>query len=195
MNEHYHSSKGALSESLHVFIENGLRRFERSTELTILEVGMGTGLNALLTAAFAHQPIMYIGLEPYPLEEHEWTKLHFPGHTIPADWITQLHKTPAGTSITLNHTSIVWHQMKLEAYQADRSIDLVYFDAFAPMKQAGPWCMDNLQKIYDFLAPNGLLTTYCANGQFKRNLRSLGFELESPPGPMGKREITLATKI
>ena len=48
LDEHYHSVKGALTESLHIFIRMGLQE-SRAEEPRVLEVGFGTGLNALLT--------------------------------------------------------------------------------------------------------------------------------------------------
>ena len=70
LNEHYHSTKGARTESQHIFIEMGLKA-SASTAPRILEVGFGTGLNAWLTLEEAEQSgrhIHYTGLELYPLE-------------------------------------------------------------------------------------------------------------------------------
>jgi tRNA U34 5-methylaminomethyl-2-thiouridine-forming methyltransferase MnmC len=44
--ETYHSKHGAIQEAYHVFIKNGLDQFQNK-ELSILEIGFGTGLNAL----------------------------------------------------------------------------------------------------------------------------------------------------
>jgi tRNA U34 5-methylaminomethyl-2-thiouridine-forming methyltransferase MnmC len=73
-------------------------------------------------------------------------------------------------------------------------VDLIYFDAFGPRAQAEMWDMPVLTKMHALLKPGGIFVTYCAQGQMKRNLRSLGFQLESLPGPPGKREMTRATK-
>jgi len=50
------------------------------------------------------------------------------------------------------------------------------------------------QKMYDALRLDGILTTYCAKGVVKRTLKSVGFQIESIPGPPGKREMTRATR-
>jgi tRNA U34 5-methylaminomethyl-2-thiouridine-forming methyltransferase MnmC len=56
------------------------------------------------------------------------------------------------------------------------------------------WDLTILQKMYNLLAADGVFVTYCAKGQLKRDLRSLGFEVESLPGPPGKREMTRGVK-
>ena len=69
MDEHYHSVNGAVQESRHVFIEAGLHHLERR-EITILEIGFGTGLNAFLTlldAEACQRKIHYCSIELYPL--------------------------------------------------------------------------------------------------------------------------------
>jgi len=47
-NEHYHSTHGAISEAKHVYIKNGLDLII-SDEISIFEMGFGTGLNTFLT--------------------------------------------------------------------------------------------------------------------------------------------------
>ena len=70
LNEHYHSTKGARTESQHIFIDMGLKASSATTP-RILEIGFGTGLNAWLTleeAERSRRNILYTGLELYPLE-------------------------------------------------------------------------------------------------------------------------------
>lgn len=70
LNEHYHSTKGARTESQHIFIDMGLKASSATTP-RILEIGFGTGLNAWLTleeAERSRRNIHYTGLELYPLE-------------------------------------------------------------------------------------------------------------------------------
>ena len=45
ISETYHSENGAINESQHVFIQNGLSLIDKK-EINILEIGFGTGLNA-----------------------------------------------------------------------------------------------------------------------------------------------------
>jgi tRNA U34 5-methylaminomethyl-2-thiouridine-forming methyltransferase MnmC len=72
--------------------------------------------------------------------------------------------------------------------------DIVYFDAFAPNKQPEMWEQQVLEKMYRALKPNGLFLTYCAKGQVKRDLRAIGFEVETLDGPPGKKEMIRAVK-
>lgn len=70
LNEHYHSTKGARTESQHIFINMGLKASTATTP-HILEIGFGTGLNAWLTLEEAEKSgrnVYYTGLELYPLE-------------------------------------------------------------------------------------------------------------------------------
>ena len=79
-------------------------------------------------------------------------------------------------------------------FQPSEQVDLIYYDAFGPRAQSEMWDIPVLSKMYDLLKPGGIFITYCAQGQMKRNLKSLGFSLEALPGPPGKREMTRATK-
>ena len=68
VNEHYHSIHGAIKESTHIFVNSGFRLIKKST-VSILEVGLGTGLNAFLTCIKNKDSknIFYTALEPYPI--------------------------------------------------------------------------------------------------------------------------------
>jgi tRNA U34 5-methylaminomethyl-2-thiouridine-forming methyltransferase MnmC len=192
INETYHSKNGALSESEHVFIQNGLLKLNLN-ELTILEVGLGTGLNALLTANHAHQTqtyCKYYAIEPYPLEANVLKKCSFA--SMP--YFDQLHSTGDGQTNQIHpFFSLSMHQIKLEeASFPDSSFDLIYFDAFSSQREI--WCYQNLEKCYGFLKSGGLWVSYSAKGQLKRDLRALGFEVENPKGAIGKLEMTRAKK-
>lgn len=198
MNEMYHSRKGAIIESKHVYIEHGML-LNKSTPLRILEIGMGTGLNVLLTLQKAielKREVVYHSLEPYPLSETEWTALNYPdqlgmGH---AAW-KKIHGGAFGEEHELNEMfRFQKFRLKLEDFDTSECYDIVYFDAFAPGKQQGPWIIENIEKVHKLLNSGGLLTTYCSQGQFKRNLLATGFSITNPEGPMGKREITVAYK-
>ncbi|MEZ4843569.1 MAG: tRNA (5-methylaminomethyl-2-thiouridine)(34)-methyltransferase MnmD [Bacteroidia bacterium] len=195
MNESYHSSKGAIAESEFIYIEHGLKKINQAT-IKILEVGFGTGLNAILTFNHAKENIEYNTLEPFPLNKNEWSVLNY-SEALQIDnrLITELHEAPFETLISLRKNFILQKfKTKLEDFMPSKTYDLIYFDAFAPNKQASPWIYANIEKCYGMLNENGLLVTYCSQGQFKRDLKQVGFRIENPPGPMGKREITLAYK-
>ena len=201
LNETYHSSNGAVQESRHIFIQNGLELAEKGEVIRILEVGFGTGLNALLSASWAeinNQSIHYIGIEAKPLPPELCFQLDYPPHIgqnaekiydalIHCDWEIDNQLT--------THFSIQKREVKIQDFFAVEPTDLIYFDAFGPRVQAEMWDITILEKMYQSLNVGGALVTYCAQGQFKRDLKTVGFSLESLPGPPGKREMTRATKI
>ena len=201
LNETYHSSNGAVQESRHIFIQNGLDLVENKGNIRILEVGFGTGLNALLSASWAeknNQPIQYIGIEANPLPPELCFQLDYPrrigqhadkiyDELIRCDWEIDNQLT--------THFSIQKREMKIQDFVAFEPMDLIYFDAFGPRVQAEMWDITILDKMFQSLNSGGSLVTYCAQGQFKRDLKAVGFSLESLPGPPGKREMTRATKI
>jgi tRNA U34 5-methylaminomethyl-2-thiouridine-forming methyltransferase MnmC len=205
LNETYHSTHGAIQESQHVFIKHGLEKLLHDTtvhEVRILEVGFGTGLNAWLTYKASQNKaatIFYDSLEPFPIAADIYTKLNYadtePDEATRAMFL-QIHKAPWGEPIALRE-NFTLHKIisTLELYKAARErYDLIYFDAFAPSKQPEVWLPANIEKIYELLKPRGIVVTYCARGQFKRDLKAAGFEVESLEGPPGKKEMTRAVK-
>ncbi|CAN5914803.1 tRNA (5-methylaminomethyl-2-thiouridine)(34)-methyltransferase MnmD [soil metagenome] len=203
LNEHYHSVHGALQESMHVFIQAGLGYFlPRREELRVLEVGFGTGLNALLTLqqALLHQtPVLYDSLEKYPLAPAVIKELHFEKFILNPellDFHGQLHAVPWNEQVPVTpffslrkiETDLQQHVFP-EAYY-----HLVYFDAFAPEKQPELWTEEVFAQLFAGLQPDGVLVSYCAKGSFKRSLKAAGFAVEALPGPPGKREMTRAHK-
>ena len=205
LNETYHSFHGAIRESKHVFIKEGLKYWLTSQSrksASILEVGFGTGLNALLSLEFAQSNVVdlfFHTLEPYPLEESVVKQLNYPELLqLPAlaDAFGVLHSAAweVEEAIAPNFT-IRKNLQRLEDFVAEpESFDIVYFDAFAPNKQSELWTPEMLEKIFNLLSPSGIMVTYCAKGQLKRDLKTLGFVVESLPGPPGKKEMVRATK-
>jgi tRNA U34 5-methylaminomethyl-2-thiouridine-forming methyltransferase MnmC len=201
LNETYHSSNGAVQESRHIFIQNGLDLVEKKGAIRILEVGFGTGLNALLTAMWAeknNQSIHYTGIEAKPLPPDLCFQLDYPSiigqisekiydELINCDWEIENQLS--------THFSIQKREVKIQDFVALEPIDLIYFDAFGPRVQAEMWDITILEKMFQSLKSGGALVTYCAQGQFKRDLKAVGFQIESLPGPVGKREMTRAIKI
>ena len=202
LDETYHSTKGALAESEKVFIESGLAYLhQRQQPLKVLEVGFGTGLNALLSLHYCQQhpslQLHYTGLEPYPVPLETIKTLNYtrllPHHL--AQPLYAMHELSHNEQWEQENFQFQLVQTKLEAYEAEAAtFSCVYFDAFAPNKQPEIWELPLLQKLYELLQPQGVLVTYCAQGQFKRNLKAAGFAVEALPGPPGKREITRAGK-
>ena len=194
LDEHYHSIHGALTESQHVFIEAGLKAIGTSN-VRILEVGLGTALNARLTLDQAQQDgrsIAYDALEKFPLTKEEIEAVGFQGMSKEAPFLTA---TPgAVTQITEQFTFrlLVEDVKNFEGEQG--SYDLIYFDAFAPSAQPDLWTDAIFENMFRLLKPGGALVTYCAKGVVKRSMKAAGFEVEALPGPPRKREMTRAWK-
>lgn len=202
IDETYHSNHGALQEARHVFIHQGLCQKLDLEEIKILEVGLGTGLNALLTYLHASdnaKKIDYHGLEAHPLNESILRQVNYAqmiddirAHDA---WL-YLHEKPWNEvfawSPQIKMTKI--HE-KLQNFEPIAEFyDIIYFDAFGFRAQEEMWDFKILEKLHKALKNNGFLVTYCAKGSFKRDLKALGFRVENVPGPPGKREMTRAIK-
>jgi tRNA U34 5-methylaminomethyl-2-thiouridine-forming methyltransferase MnmC len=203
LNETYHSFHGAWQESMHVFIEKGLRYYRIKKglpeQVRIFEVGFGTGLNALLSVLFANEhqlKLHYTSIEPFPLEIELVKQLNYGEKANANTLFMELHQAKWGEDVPISpFFTLEKLQLKLEDVKLHNNhIDIVYFDAFAPGKQAELWTPAMLQIAYDLLEKGGILVTYCAQGQFKRNLKEVGFTVESVPGPPGKKEMVRAEK-
>jgi tRNA U34 5-methylaminomethyl-2-thiouridine-forming methyltransferase MnmC len=201
IDEHYHSVHGAIQESLHIYIGAGLLQSSK-TELNILEIGFGTGLNAYLTYCStqeSQQKINYYSLEKYPLNEQEYMTLNFPENIYPehAPILKQMHTSAWNIPVSLSPEFTL---RKIEAdlihfsFETEPQFDLVYYDAFAPGKQPEMWTDEIIQKIASAVTPGGILVTYCAKGSVRRAFASAGFVMERIPGPSGKKEILRGKK-
>lgn len=198
----YHSKYGAIKESMHVFIQAGLfYRIPGAEQLSVLDIGFGTGLNALLTLVEAGKrqlPVYYEAIEAYPISVEEAAQLNYPVllDSNLSDIFLQMHEMPWGESRQITpYFSFCKKQSRFESLGYAEAFDVVYFDAFAPNAQPELWEEDILKKMYDALKEKGVLTTYCAKGVVKRCLKRLGFAVESLKGPPGKREMTRAVKL
>ncbi|SRR6266496_2029784 len=204
LNVTYHSIHGAIQESMHVFIEAGLKSIwplQAARCLNILEIGFGTGLNALLTLIESEktkQIIYYTAIELYPLEENEIIDLNYCKclglqNLLPA--FSQMHTCEWERDIRIAETFYL-HKTKqdLQSYKNAGWYDLIYFDAFAPNDQPELWTKNIFDKMYSILNTNGILVTYCSKGDVRRSMTAAGFTVEKIPGPQGKREMVRARK-
>jgi tRNA U34 5-methylaminomethyl-2-thiouridine-forming methyltransferase MnmC len=201
LNETYHSLHGAIIESEYVFIKMGLEIVaDKKDEIHIFEVGFGTGLNALLTFFYSQssgKKIVYHTLEPFPIPARIYENLNYIqllGREDLKAAFLKMHQCESGKAIELSDNfSFVRYESTLENFSNPAlNIDLVYYDAFAPSKQPEVWSKENLTKIKDSMVSSGVLVTYCASGQFKRDLKEIGFVVEVLQGPPGKKEMTRA---
>ena len=200
LDEHYHSVKGALTESQHIFIDMGLKH-SSVTSPHILEIGLGTGLNCVLTlleAKESQRHVYYTGIERYPLNEEIIRKLNYPsiiGKECEEDYFA-IHQAPWEEDVCLSPWFTL-HKMEgdFTHYSFEQKYDIIYFDAFAPEKQPEMWEQSLFDNLYQVLNEGGILTTYCAKGVVRRMLQTAGFKVERLPGPPGgKREILRAIK-
>jgi tRNA U34 5-methylaminomethyl-2-thiouridine-forming methyltransferase MnmC len=204
LQEIYHSRRGAIQESLHVFIQTGLvHLLSKKEQVNILEIGFGTGLNALLTADYLLENptklAYYCGLETLEIPAELWQALSYPtqvGKPALQPYFEAMHQAKWGekTDILPNFT----FQKELQSvstYSSPTLFDVVYFDAFAPNRQAEMWQPEVFARLYAMMQTEGALVTYCAKGQVRRDLQSVGFVVERLPGPVGKREMLRASKV
>ncbi len=199
LDEHYHSVKGALTESIHIFRDCAFLHHANLGEqpLRVLEIGFGTGLNATVTAMVANQSrkAHYISLELYPVDIEMISKLNY-NNLINGELLMALHEAEWDVQQSITpYFTLEKRICDFTKSPLPQNIDVVYFDAFAPEKQPEMWSEDLLARIYASMSTGGVLTTYCAKGEIRRRLQRVGFvveRLQGPPG--GKREILRATK-
>lgn len=199
-NEQYHSLHGAIQEAKHVFIKHGLHHIEKH-ELSILEIGFGTGLNAFITLLEAEKlqkHINYVGVEAYPISSEEIKALNYiqqlkaENH---AEFFQQMHNIPWEKEKDITSYFALTKQQKLFTEITDKAaFDLIYFDAFGARVQPELWTETIFKIMFDALKPNGILVTYAAKGSVRRAMLSVGFTVEKLQGPPGKREMLRARK-
>ena len=202
--EHYHSVHGALAESMHVFIGAGWehRLQYTATPLRILEVGMGTGLNVLLTvqaATDAQTTVHYTALEPFPLPLTITEQLNYPAllSWAPAQEVFRsIHAAEAQKDIAITPNFTLHKSLTpLQDFPATSGFDLIYFDAFAPRVQPELWSEDVFKSLWHMANHQCVLVTYCSKGDVRRALLAAGWQVEKIPGPPRKREMLHATKV
>lgn len=204
LNETYHSFHGAIQESKYVFIEAGLDYFssQKKELIRVFEVGFGTGLNVLLTSLWAKElqiTVIIDSIEAYPIEDSLKSELNYPqliDHENAVSFFDNIHSAPWNEEIVIHsHMNLKKIKATLEDFENKTNYyDIIYYDAFAPSKQPEMWEMNMLEPIVNSLNPGGIFVTYCAQGQLKRNLKSLGLEVETLPGPPGKKEMVRGLK-
>jgi tRNA U34 5-methylaminomethyl-2-thiouridine-forming methyltransferase MnmC len=201
MNEQYHSVNGAITESTYVYIDKGYN-FHVSKNPTVFEVGFGTGLNCLLTALQAAQdkrPTIYITIEKYQLPKNITDQLNF-GRLISEDARIVFDNIHACKWNEVVSISEYFNLFKIKGDLIDinltqfESCDVIYFDAFGPDKQPEMWTPLIFRKIYSITSLKGVLVTYSAKGEVRRQLAACGFEMERLPGPPGKIQMLRGIK-
>ena len=202
--ENYHSRNGALQESEHVFLNSGLKYFladKALNEVSILEVGFGTGLNFLLSADWCVKKqiqLDYVGIEAYPLSEAMVCQTGYDAYVSAELWQPFIKNYPLSLSNSVDLNPLVklyTAPLPLMKFQSDKQFDVIYFDAFASANQPEMWNEEAIAHTISFLKPGGVFVTYAITGNLKRMLKALGCKIEKAPGALGKREMLRATKI
>ncbi len=192
----YHSKHGAVNESRHVFIQNGLYTQSAKGKLNVLEIGFGTGLNAFLAFLFSirnHIPLSYTGIEVFPISVEIAAKLDYPGYLAASeheDVFLKMHNSEKFKRKDFNFQRLT----ALDQIPKKIAFDCIFFDAFHPEPQPELWSQEIFKMLYTITAANGCLVTYCAQGEVRRKMESAGFKVERIPGATGKREMLRALK-
>ncbi|WP_405565356.1 tRNA (5-methylaminomethyl-2-thiouridine)(34)-methyltransferase MnmD [Polaribacter sp. Asnod6-C07] len=210
-NEQYHSKHGAIQEAYHVFIKAGLEHFyadfisnsDKKTEgeISILEIGFGTGLNAFITFLEGKKKslkVNYVGVEAYPILDDEIQKLNYVSELKATEYQPEFDKIH---SVSWDEKQLISDDFKLtkrkqffEQIEDVNKFDIIYFDAFGATNQPELWTEAIFLKMYKALKKEGVLTTYSAKGSVRRAMQTVGFTVERLAGPPGKREMLRATK-
>ncbi|MDR3705445.1 MAG: tRNA (5-methylaminomethyl-2-thiouridine)(34)-methyltransferase MnmD [Paludibacteraceae bacterium] len=197
IDETYHSTHGAINESLHVFMRAGFEQTSKE-DLRVLEVGFGTGLNAYLTAlaSVSKTVVHYASVEKYPLPQELWQSVNYPAmYGQDQSLFERLHTSPWNIETKLTPTFYLYKiEGDFSSLFLQEQFDLIFYDAFSPEKQPELWSESIFEKLYIHTKASGILTTYCAKGSVRRAMQHAGYEVERIPGPAGKREMLRAIK-
>jgi tRNA U34 5-methylaminomethyl-2-thiouridine-forming methyltransferase MnmC len=200
--EHYHSKHGALQESKHVFIDAGLKFASvDQSEISILEVGFGTGLNFILSFEYCEQNninLNYTSIEAFPLTSEVIEQTGYSTY-VPAEiWSNFITNYPDALKATQKLTSLCTLEIPhttLAEYHTDQKFDVIYYDAFSVQHQPEMWSDEIIAHACSFLKPGGTFVTYAITGKLKRAVKACGFAIEKLPGAPGKREMLRAIKV
>jgi len=209
--EQYHSKHGAIQEAYHVFIMHGLYHFISSegvsesyktvSEVSILEIGFGTGLNTFITLLETEKlksNIDYTGVEGYPVLADEINALNYT-QTLNAGNRAKLFKTIHNVSWEEKHQicdgfTLIKRKQFFSEIDDTEAYNIIYFDAFGARVQPELWTESIFKIMYKALKTNGVLVTYSAKGSVRRAMQAVGFIVDRLPGPPGKREMLRACK-
>ncbi|MEH3114553.1 MAG: tRNA (5-methylaminomethyl-2-thiouridine)(34)-methyltransferase MnmD [Pedobacter terrae] len=200
--EHYHSKHGALQESKHVFINAGLKYAAVDlTEISILEVGFGTGLNFILSFEYCTEKsikLNYTSIEAFPLTTTIIEQTGYAAYVpeeVWADFISNYQEALKAPQKLAPLCTLEIPYTTLAEYRSDTKFDLIYYDAFSVQHQPEMWSDEIIAHACSFLKPGGTFVTYAITGKLKRAVKACGFNIEKLPGAPGKREMLRAVKI
>lgn len=194
----YHSVFGARGESEYVFIQQSELENKLNTQNTvkIVEIGLGTGLNAWLTYNLAkkhpHTNVIYTSFEIFPLKKEvlisyyeALNDLHF------AEVIAGFPKNVVLDNFETDFQNLSWLDTRL----SECTTDIIFYDAFAPKVCPELWTEEAIQKAVDILKTGGIMTTFSITGELKRILKKMPVQILTPKGFGKKREMLKVIKL
>lgn len=197
----YHSHHGAIGESRHVYLQAALLPLLSATtreEISVLDIGFGTGLNALLSFREARQQqrkLRYTALELYPLSKAEISHLNHGELLSMQKEFTDIHQAVWEEEVKID-SYFTLHKMQLSILDPipTAPVDCIFFDAFSPIVQPELWTQSVFEKMHSLLLPGGILVTYSSKSIVRKSMQAAGFRVTKIPGPWGKREMVRAYK-
>lgn len=204
LGELYHSDRGAVGEAQHVYIHAGLDKIlsenEGTTDISVFEVGFGTGLNTWLTFCRAKKSVSsvevdYRAIDLYPVSMDVVSQLNYTSDPV----FGELHRSPwDGRPYRISDSFFLTkyrdNLLSFDFEPLREQFDAVYFDAFAPDAQPELWTEEVMGKMFSILRPGGVWVTYSSKGSVKQALRAVGFEVIRLPGALGKRHMVQAVR-
>lgn len=199
--EHYHSKHGALQESKHVFIDAGLKfASSEKSEISILEVGFGTGLNFILSFEYCIEnniKLQYTSIEAFPLSRGVIEETGYQAYVTAEIWTSFIEKYDGALKVQQTLSPLCELEIPhttLTEFTTNKKFDIIYYDAFSVQHQPEMWSDEIIGHACSFLKPSGIFVTYAITGKLKRAVKANGFTIEKLPGAPGKREMLRATK-
>lgn len=199
----YHSWYGAVTENKYIFIENGLvyKHMQGLETIKVLEIGFGTGLNAILSGVYAVEnnvEVIYSGVDKYECPRELLNELNYITFFDAkfGDLIKNINNVQYDTGIKVHEKfTLIKSLGSLKDTAFRQNYDVIYFDPFSPRQVPYMWTVEVFKEMYKALNPGGVLVTSCTQGKFKLNLKQAGFEVEEIPEATGKREMTRGIKL
>tara|TARA_A100001015_G_scaffold208362_1_gene233146 strand:+ start:141 stop:839 length:699 start_codon:yes stop_codon:yes gene_type:complete len=204
LNEYYHSKHGAISESEHIFIKNGLFFWKKNNPknkyCNIFEVGFGTGLNALLTFKNSNYMrninFIYSSVEPYPLKISEIEQMNYDIKLNDNDRIFNLiHHSEWNSPVKLSKNfTLIKNNSTLQNFNIEINPDLIFFDPFCYRVQPEMWMKNVIKPIINSMNKSSVFVTFSSMDILYNLLRDLKMDVEKIRGPHKKKKMIRAIK-
>lgn len=206
----FHSASGAAAQARQVFIDGNdlLARWQRGQAMRIGELGVGSGLNFLLSADLflRHAPVAatlcYVGIEMRPWSAKDAARI-FAQSTIDPNLVRAWLDALGGLVVGANRIVLAQGRVQLTLFvgeaqailpQAKLPMDCWFLDGFGPRYNPAMWSPEVLGTIAAQLQAGGSLATWCCAGEVRRQLGEAGLTVEKRPGFGRKREMLVARK-